>query len=55
MQAEIINLGPVLVPVPVVPKTSDPALRLSVIVPIKNPGAKWHEWLMKQPAAEDPN
>ena len=41
MQAEIINLGPV----PVVPKTSDPALRLSVIVPIKNPGAKWHEWL----------
>jgi len=41
LRAEIINLGPV----PVEPKTPDPTLRLSVIVPIKNPGAKWHEWL----------
>lgn len=27
------------------PSASGPALRLSVIVPIKNPGAKWQDWL----------
>ncbi len=44
MQAEIINLG-LVSKASEVPNTSGPALRLSVIVPIKNPGAKWQDWL----------
>lgn len=44
MQAEIINLGP-QAKASEAPSTSGPALRLSVIVPVKNPGAQWQDWL----------
>lgn len=44
MQAEIINLG-LVSKASETPNISGPVLRLSVIVPIKNPGAKWQDWL----------